>query len=141
MARRDGRILALQVLYGLDLCGDFNSVERALDQQVHESEAAPAPEAQQFAAELCRAVVAQLATIDHEIEQAAQHWRLDRMSPVDRNVLRLATAELLAHDAEAAVILNEAIEVARAFGSSDSARFVNGVLNEVARRLALSSGA
>jgi N utilization substance protein B len=74
--------------------------------------------------------------IDTLVGEAAIGWDLDRMAVVDRNVLRLATAELLAcPDVPTAVILNEAVELASAFSTDDSGRFVNGVLATVATRV------
>jgi N utilization substance protein B len=88
-----------------------------------------------FCLELYDAVVARLAEIDALLTTAAENWRLTRMAAVDRNVLRLGTAELLtaAADAPAAVVINEAIELARRYGSKDSPAFVNGVLDKVNR--------
>ena len=75
-------------------------------------------------------------TIDGLVGDAAIGWDLDRMAVVDRNVLRIATAELLAcDDVPTAVILNEAVELASAFSTDDSGRFVNGVLATIATRV------
>ena len=96
-------------------------------------EEARGPETEQFARELVRGVQAERAPIDTLIDQAAVHWQLDRLSRVDLCVLRLATFELLARpEIPAAVTIDEAIEIARRFGSEDSAGFVNGVLDQVA---------
>ena len=74
--------------------------------------------------------------IDGLVDQAAIGWDLDRMAVVDRNVLRLATAELVAcDDVPTAVILNEAVELASAFSTDDSGRFVNGVLATIATQV------
>ena len=74
--------------------------------------------------------------IDGLVDQAAIGWDLDRMAVVDRNVLRLATAELLTcDDVPTAVVLNEAVDLASAFSTDDSGRFVNGVLSTVAARV------
>ena len=133
--RRDGRIRALQMLYGLDLCGDFGDLDVVLAHPIEDGTTAIDPDAWAFAEMLCRGVVGRLAQIDQRITQAANNWLLERMNPVDRAVLRIATYELLAEKTENAVVLDEAIEVARAFGSTESARFVNGVLNAVCQRL------
>ena len=78
--------------------------------------------------------------IDGLVDQAAIGWDLDRMAVVDRNVLRLATAELVAcDDVPTAVILNEAVELASAFSTDDSGRFVNGVLATIATQVRSSS--
>ncbi len=74
--------------------------------------------------------------VDEFIQSAARHWELDRLAATDRSVLRIATAELIGRPGTPArVILDEAIEIARRFGSEESARFVNGVLDQVARSL------
>jgi N utilization substance protein B len=79
--------------------------------------------------------LAKRSEIDPQLSATATNWRLSRMMPADRNVLRLATYELL-YDPErqpVEVVIHEAIELARRFGSGDSAKFVNGVLDKVAK--------
>jgi N utilization substance protein B len=76
------------------------------------------------------------AEVDEELGRAAEHWALGRLAATDRSVLRAAVAELLAHPGTPArVVLDEAIEIARRYGSVESGRFVNGVLDRIARRL------
>jgi N utilization substance protein B len=83
-----------------------------------------------------QAVGARGGEIDALVDQAALGWDLDRLAVVDRNVLRLAVAELLeCPDVPTAVILNEAVELATAYSTDDSGRFVNGVLATLATRL------
>ena len=85
---------------------------------------------------LVTAVGERQEAIDTMVGEAAISWDLDRMAVVDRNVLRLATAELMAcDDVPTAVILNEAVELASAFSTDDSGRFVNGVLATIAARV------
>ena len=86
-----------------------------------------------YAKKLIDGVVSRNEEIDKLLTEAAENWRLSRMATVDRNVLRLGTFELLANDPDAppAVALDEAIELARRFGTDDSAAFVNGVLDQV----------
>jgi len=85
---------------------------------------------------LVTAVGERQEAIDTMVGEAAIGWDLDRMAVVDRNVLRLATAELMAcDDVPTAVILNEAVELASAFSTDDSGRFVNGVLATIAARV------
>ena len=83
-----------------------------------------------------RGVAGAGAALDEQIAAASQHWRIERMARVDRNVLRLGTWELV-HQADVprAVILDEAVELAKAYGTDDSSAFVNGVLNKVADAL------
>ncbi len=73
--------------------------------------------------------------LDAAIAEAATHWRLDRIAPVDRTILRLGAFELFAEpDTPAAVVLDEAVELAKRFGEADSPSFVNGVLDAIRRR-------
>jgi len=93
-----------------------------------------APDA--YTVDIVRTVEARQADIDALIGEAAIGWELDRMAVVDRNVLRLAVAELLeCPDVPTAVVLNEAVELASAYSTDDSGRFVNGVLATVAVRV------
>lgn len=88
-------------------------------------------ELEAFCLGLYDGVVARRPQIDAQIAAAAENWRLPRMTVVDRNVLRLGTYELLYGGAPAPAAINEAIELARRFGSKDSPAFVNGVLDKV----------
>ena len=82
-------------------------------------------------------VVSHHEEIDQLVAQAAQNWRLDRMSCVDRNILRVATGELkMDPTVNAAIVINEAVEMAKAYGQKDSWRFVNGVLDRIRKDLA-----
>ena len=93
-------------------------------------------DAQVFARELVDGVAAHRERIDALIAASAEHWRLPRLSRVDLSLLRLATFELLARaDIPASVTIDEAIEIARRFGSEDSPAFVNGVLDHIAQVL------
>ncbi len=93
-------------------------------------------DARAFADELVDAWVAAREGVDAEIGQASERWRLDRMDRVDRNVLRVATTELSVQpDTPRGVVLSEAARIARRYGSDRSARFVNGLLDAVAKRL------
>jgi N utilization substance protein B len=133
--RRTARELALQALYKLDMLGE-PAAPGALglfwDHFVPEG-VSRGGESEQFARELVAGVGANRARIDELIAAAAEHWQLPRLARVDLNVLRLATFELLARpEIPAAVTLNEAIEIARRYGSEDSSGFVNGVLDHIA---------
>jgi N utilization substance protein B len=89
-----------------------------------------------FAESLVRGVDAQRESIDQVIREASEHWRLERMPAVDRTVLRLGAYELIhLQDTPVRVVLNEAVELAKRFGSADSPAFVNGVLDHIARRV------
>ena len=90
-----------------------------------------------FARELFEGTVSDLATIDTLLRAHAAHWKLERMASVDRNVLRLAVFELLhRRETPPAVVINEALELARRFSDADSVEFVNGVLDAARKDLA-----
>jgi len=81
---------------------------------------------------LVAGVIRRLAEVDELIRQASLNWRIDRMAMVDRNILRLATFELMeVLETPMKVVLNEAIELSKRFGTEDSGAFVNGVLDKV----------
>jgi N utilization substance protein B len=93
-------------------------------------------EGEAFANRLIRGWAAERERIDGIIRDVSQHWRLERMAKVDRNILRLATFELLSlEDVPRRVTLNEAVELAKRYGSEGSAGFVNGVLDRIASDL------
>jgi N utilization substance protein B len=133
--RRQGRELALQALYKLDMLGDAAapaSLALFWDHFTPEG-MLRGGESEEFARELVAGVEANRTRIDELIAEAAEHWRLPRLARVDLNLLRLATFELLARpDIPAAVSIDEAIEIARRFGTEESPRFVNGVLDHIA---------
>lgn len=131
--RRKARELALQFLYQLDQTG-------ADDPEPFEEEfwrRHPVDEdARAFATSLVRGAKAQRAKVDAVIAESAEHWDLERMAVVDRNILRMAVYELLYEPSvPAKVAINEAIEIAKKFGTAESSRFINGVLDRVHREL------
>ncbi len=89
-----------------------------------------------FASLLVAGVVEHLEEVDDLIRKASLNWRIDRMATVDRNILRIATYELMAvADTPLKVVLNEAIEMSKRYGSEDSSAFVNGVLDKIGQTL------
>ncbi len=131
-ARRKGRELALQALYQQEITGEATARALHLFWENFEG-SAPVKE---FALSLIQGVADRREQIDAVITKATQNWRLGRLSKVDLTVLRLATYELLATpEVPASVVLNEAIEIARRFGTEESSVFVNGVLDQVATQL------
>jgi len=129
--RRRGRELALQMLYQHELSSnDIDTIVLSFEELLQ------APQVtQEFAVKLARGAVAKLAEIDAYLVGQADNWRLDRMAAVDRNILRLALYELLfENDTPPAVVIDEAIEIAKRFGSERSGQFVNGVLDGFLRR-------
>ncbi len=91
--------------------------------------------ADEFANELLCGTIRRIAEADPLIAAHAEHWRLERMSAVDRNILRLAVYELLEKQTPPAVVINEALEIARRFSGEESVHFINGVLDAVRRSL------
>lgn len=132
-ARRQSRELALQALYRVELTGDVSP--EALERLWQHFEAPI--DARGFAIELVDGVLAGRDTIDALLAEAAENWRLARLSRVDLNVLRIAVHELLRRDERVptSVVIDEAIEIARRYGGEESSRFVNGILDQVAGRL------
>jgi N utilization substance protein B len=107
------------------------SMERVVAQYWRETPGDP--EGREYADQIARGVEAELGAVDEAIRKASTNWRLERMARVDRNVLRVGTWELLRSPAvPRAVILDEAVELAKRFGGEDSGAFVNGVLDRVA---------
>lgn len=131
-ARSTAREAALQLLYAVESSGEpLEHVVRA-----YWRETPGDPEGREYAEDLFRGIVGALSDIDERIARASDNWRVERMSRVDRNVLRLGAYELLERpDVPRAVILDEAIELAKRYGSETSGKFVNGVLERVAQDL------
>lgn len=99
----------------------------------------PDPEGRSYADTIVRGVATSLTAVDQKITQASQNWRLERMSRVDRNLLRMSTWELMIQkDVPRAVVIDEAVELAKSYGTEDSPSFVNGVLDRIANLLGRS---
>jgi N utilization substance protein B len=133
-ARRKAREAALQVLFAADAHAplDPQVVESAYDVVLQEFSLPR--RARERARELALGVATNLKGIDECIEGASDRWRLERLAAVDRNVLRIATYELLFEPATPAeVVIDEAVEIARRFAGESSPGFVNGVLDAIAR--------
>ncbi|WP_164019379.1 transcription antitermination factor NusB [Pyxidicoccus trucidator] len=131
-ARRTGRERALQALYQLEMAPA--TVAEALESAWASSEEPKRdPDAVKFARELVDGVQAHREEIDELIERHSHNWRLDRMSRIDRNVLRLGIFELKYRpDIPRKVSINEAVELGKNFGTEESSAFVNGLLDRVA---------
>lgn len=130
-SRRKGRELAVQALYQTD--AHTEAPDAAL--QLFWKHAGVGERAKAFAQDLVEGVRGRREEIDALIVAATRNWKFDRLASVDLNVLRLATFELLTKNAPTSVVLDEAIEIARRYGSTESATFVNGVLDQIAHRL------
>ncbi len=132
-ARHSGREAALQMLFQLE--GSGASADQVVQLYWRTFEEAD-PEGRPYADTIVRGVEKELTEVDKRITQASQNWRLERMSRVDRNLLRLGTWELMTRpDVPRAVILDEAVELAKSFGTEESSGFVNGVLDRIANDL------
>ncbi len=133
-SRHKAREQALQVLFSWDV--RKLSAQESLDNfygSLASDEAEAWSSRDAFLDKLVRGTVAQIAEIDDRITRHAEHWRLERMPGVDRNILRLAVYELLHTDTPPPVLIDEALELARRFAGKESVNFVNGVLDAVHR--------
>ncbi len=130
--RRMARELALQLLYQRELSADALSG----DEQASLDGIDTSADAGVFCKELVEGVIAHIEELDEVIKPYLEHWSLDRISIVDRNILRLAVYELrFMEDIPFKVSIDEAIELAKIFGSDESGAFVNGILDSLAREL------
>jgi transcription antitermination protein NusB len=131
--RRKSRELVLQMLFQLDMSGQASAEVR---RTFWAERGSVGGEARGFADDLFGVATDRAADIDSLIERHAEHWRMDRMAAVDRNVLRAAVAEFLGYpDTPRPVIINEALEIARKFSTPESVQFINGVLDSIGRDL------
>ncbi len=128
-ARHSGREAALQMLFQIEASGATVDQVSALFWRNFEADV----EGREYANEAIVGVHDNVAALDKAISSASSHWRIERMAAVDRNILRLGAWELLhRNDVPRAVILDEAIELAKSYGTAESSAFVNGVLNTIA---------
>ena len=127
--RREARELALQLLYALDM----NPVDVEEGLHLSRENSRSAQGVRIFAEELVAGVMANRAELDRKIAEKSKNWAISRMARVDLNILRLALYELMFRsDIPRNVTINEAIEVAKKFGSEESPAFINGMLDEMA---------
>ena len=121
------------MLFQWDITHDAIDQIAATFFQSHSEES---PAVVDFARELVTGAIENVEQIDRLIQRHAEHWRLDRMATVDRNLLRLATQEFL-YDKETpkTVVINEAIEIARRYSSQESPQFINGILDSIKKEL------
>jgi N utilization substance protein B len=134
-ARSVARERALQALYQLDVqpADPQGALDAAFSAALSEGAAKPDPESRRFAEQLVVGVWDHLQEIDELIQSHSHNWRLDRMSRIDRNVLRLAIFELkYLADVPRKVTINEAVELGKRFGTEASSAFINGLLDRIA---------
>ncbi len=131
--RRKSRELAMQMLFQADLGRQTHDQVRATFWKAGDP---VEPEVRGFADDLVRVAEERAEEIDALLTRHSTHWRLDRMPAVDRNLLRMAVAELLGFKATPfPIVINEALELARRYSAPESINFLNGVLDSIARSL------
>lgn len=130
MGRRTARETALQILYQLDLTGDYDNRENILQHWVQEFSVPD--NLAEFIRDLVEGTLKNKEEIDLKLSSTAHEWALDRMNNVDRNLMRIAVYEMMyCPETPQRVTLNEAIEIAKRFGGDDSAKFINGILDKL----------
>jgi N utilization substance protein B len=133
-SRHQAREAALQALYLWEIGGV--TTQQALGVYFHEHAADASEPMRAFATTIVEGTVADLAPIDELIGRHSEHWRIERLAVIDRLILRVAVWELRHEsDTPAPVVINEAIELARRFGTDNAVRFVNGVLDAIHKGL------
>ncbi len=132
-SRRRSRQRALQILFLWD--ARKQPVDDALNAYFDTLYSDERPDRDEFVSELVKGTVTHLAEVDGKIAKHAEHWRMERMPAVDRNILRLAVYEMEYGGTPAAVAIDEALELARKFSNEESVQFVNGVLDAVHREV------
>ena len=130
-SRSRSRQRALQILFIWDSCPQpaDSAIEAYYDKLYSDEELTRDP----FVADLVKGTIEHLAEVDERIAKHAEHWRLDRMPAVDRNILRLAVYEFAWGGTPPAIAIDEALELARKFSGEDSVQFINGVLDAIHR--------
>jgi len=135
-ARRKARELALQMLFQHDISGNEPDMIVTTFEDFVKSKA----NTREFAEKIFRGTVAHLAEIDEMIQAQAENWRLSRMAVVDRNIIRMSVYEFLHEDeTPKLVIIDEAVEIAKKFGTQKSSQFINGILDGILKRYNLAS--
>ncbi len=134
-SRRNARELALQALFSMDVNRDFS--DEMLERFCGHFQ--PAVSIGPFFMQLVNGVVRLRTFADNLIERHSKHWKLDRMSCVDRNIMRIAVFEILScEDIPPKVSINEAIDIAKKYGTEDSGAFINGIIDSI--RIAFENG-
>ncbi|HEY2325537.1 MAG TPA: transcription antitermination factor NusB [Thermoanaerobaculia bacterium] len=135
-ARRKARELALQMLFQHDMSGNEPDMIITTFEDLQKSK----PNTREFAEKIFRGTVDHLAELDDMIQAQAENWRLSRMAVVDRNIIRMSVYEFLHEtDTPKLVIIDEAIEIAKKFGTQKSSQFINGILDGILKRYNLAS--
>lgn len=131
MNRRKAREYALQILFQRDFTQGKPEIEPKHDFWADKE---AKKDIKEFAENIVNGTIENLSEIDSAIQKAAEHWDMKRMAAVDRNILRFAAYEILCRkDIPSAVTINEALEIAKKYSSSESVPFINGLLDKIAR--------
>ena len=128
--RRKARECALQMLFASDVAAD-PAYFATSDYWKELGEATVDEKTREFADNLVDGTLNNLSAIDDRIRTRAEHWRIERMAIVDRNILRLSVYEFLFEDTPHTVVINEALEIARRFSSFEATQFINGILDAI----------
>ncbi|NOT46172.1 MAG: transcription antitermination factor NusB [Acidobacteria bacterium] len=137
--RRKARESALQMMFSADVIHADSEV-LTVDYWKELGDEDADEKTQQFANNLVSGALSNLQVIDDRIRTRAEHWRIERMAIVDRNVLRLAVYEFLFEDTPHTVVINEALEIARRFSTFEATQFINGILDSIKLDLEKASG-
>ena len=141
MSRHRSRHRAVQVLYQCDVRKIApQEAIRAYYGGLYSEETEETPEPDEFMEELVQGAMQRLGEIDQRIERYSENWRMERMPAVDRNILRMAVYELISAKLPAAVVIDEALELARRFSGKESVAFLNGVLDAIRKDLPENTG-
>ncbi len=132
--RRRAREFALYMLYAYDIT-NLSSDYILRNFYTEPDRAGAGKKIKDYAEKLFKGVLEKKSIIDKTIESKSQHWKLSRMSAIDRNVLRIATYELLFENLDPPIVINEAIEIGKKYGDSESGVFINGVLDAINKAL------
>lgn len=130
--RRRARELALTLLYQVEILGSAGVQAEEVMDIFWEQHYTQDDAVKDFASLIAKEVVRNLEDIDAEIAKTSVNWKLDRMSCIDRNILRMAAFEIIhLEEIPPLVAINEAVELAKKYGAEESSRFINGVLNKI----------
>ncbi len=140
--RRKGRELAVQTIYSLDFSDTdeylgmmewIGKYSEYLDYIAENSSIVQDSTIYTFADDLVQKVIRNIDAVDSAIKDKAVNWSFERIAAMDKNIMRIAVAEILFTDTPSPIIINEAIEIAKKFSSENSGKFINGILNTIAK--------
>lgn len=127
--RRRARVVAFQILYGIELNPGQDLPEDMIRERVRQDEVLI-----RYAKQLITGIQVRQKEIDEQIQSVLQNWKLERLATIDKNILRVGVYELLYTQTPPAVAINEAIEMAKEYGEKNSGGFVNGVLDKIYKK-------